>query len=193
VTISRNESEADLLETVTLAHFSVKEYLVSDRVRTSPANYFAMSYSAGHYFIAESCILYILHYADSTAKDEAKDESKVSRLHRLHLKRLPLLAYASNSWFAHINMLQLDQQKLLTPLVLKLLLSEDVLSSRRYVSRITSSIGIDKAPNLPPFGLRTADPLNNESSLGLFEVVKELLASGRTRTFRHDILHFTRQ
>jgi ankyrin repeat protein len=178
VTISRNEFEANLLETVTLAHFSVKEYLVSDRVRTSPAQYFAMSYSAGHYFIAECCLLYILHYADSTMKEE----STVSRVdvHYLHLERLPLLRYASNSWFAHINMLPLDQQKLLTPLVLKLLLSENALSRWHFVRLLTSSrgIAIDTCPDLLPFDLRTEGPLCYASSLGLFDVVKELLASG---------------
>jgi hypothetical protein len=41
----------------------------------------------------------------------------------------PLWIYASERWFKHINLLPLEQQHLLTSLVLKLLLSEDALST----------------------------------------------------------------
>ncbi|KAE9371255.1 hypothetical protein N431DRAFT_376754 [Stipitochalara longipes BDJ] len=169
VSISRNSGGEDTLVTVTMAHFSVKEYLISDRIRTSPAQYFTISYPAGLYFIAECCLLYVLHYASLKAE-------KGSIASREDLETFPLLMYASNGWFEHINMLPLDDQKRLTPLVLGLLLSGDALPSWRYTHLLTSSIG--SVSNFPPPVLRTADPLYWASSLGLFDAVKELLALG---------------
>ena len=42
-----------------LAHYSVKEYLVSERIRTSPASPFAMMVDYGNKKIAEICLTYL--------------------------------------------------------------------------------------------------------------------------------------
>jgi len=172
VSISQNDGVATPVMIVTMAHFSVKEYLVSDRIRTSPAYFFAISHSAGHYFIAECCLLYVLHYASSMADWGSPPSPKDKEI-------FSLLTYASNTWPMHITMLPLDQQKLLTTLVLRLLLSGNALSSYRYVRLITSSIrSVESIPNLLESGLRAIDPLYCASSLGLFDAVKELLELG---------------
>lgn len=49
---------------VVLSHFSVKEYLVSERIRNGPASGFHPSEAASHNFIAKSCIACLLHFQD---------------------------------------------------------------------------------------------------------------------------------
>lgn len=159
VSISPNDGEGDLVGYVTLAHFSVKEYLISDRIRKGPAESFAISYPVAHYFIAECCLSYVLHYASSAMKTGSRED----------LSAFPLLKYASERWSTHINLLSWEQQKLLTPLVLQLLLSADTLSSWQL------------ACLMPPTSFCEyvdGDPLYHASSLGLLEVVRELLAAG---------------
>lgn len=157
--VSVNDAGRDRLSrmgTVTLAHFSVKEYLISDRIRKGPAQYFAISSHIAHYFIAECCLLYVLHYANTATKTGSLG----------NLAAFPLITYASASWFTHINMLPVEQQKPLTPLALKLLLSADALSSWQLI----------RLGHLIPFPDEGA--LYYASSLGLLDVIKELVAAG---------------
>ena len=74
--------------TVQLAHFSVKEYLVSDRIQQSPARYFAASTSIAQHFIAECCLIYILQYVFSPLTED-----------RTQFVTFPLLEYASAYWY----------------------------------------------------------------------------------------------
>jgi ankyrin repeat protein len=46
---------------VRLAHFSIKEYLVSDRIKRGAAGCFAFSETDAHWHIAHSCLAYHLH------------------------------------------------------------------------------------------------------------------------------------
>jgi ankyrin repeat domain-containing protein 50 len=161
VSIAPYEAEGDLTGTVTLAHFSVKEFLISDRIQKGPACDFAISYPIAHQFLAESCLLYVLHYASSATKTRSRKD----------LSAFPLLLYASERWFIHINMLTLEEQHSFTPLVLKLLLSRDALSSWELV-------GILGLTALGPEYSMITSPLYYASSMGLVQVVKELLAGG---------------
>ena len=76
---------------VQLAHFSVKEYLVSDRILNSEAGEFHLQDSREHGFIACSCLAYLQHHSDSGRKT----------LTRLVLEPFPLIEYAARSWFHH--------------------------------------------------------------------------------------------
>ncbi|KAH8792864.1 hypothetical protein F5882DRAFT_516605 [Hyaloscypha sp. PMI_1271] len=157
--VSFNDAGGDLLwrmGTVTLAHFSVKEYLISDRIQKGPAQYFATSSHIAHHFIAECCLLYVLHYASTAIKMGSLGD----------LAAFPLITYASASWFKHINMLPVEQQKPLTPLALKLLLSADALSSWERIRLGNPTISPDEGA------------LYYASSLGLLDVIEELLATG---------------
>lgn len=53
---------------VRLAHFSVKEYLLSERIGGSTRPQFGTSTLAGNKFLAECSLLYIFHYAGSSTK-----------------------------------------------------------------------------------------------------------------------------
>jgi hypothetical protein len=51
---------------VSIAHFSVKEYLNSTRIRLGPAQSFYISEADAHHRIGEDCILYLEYYGFST-------------------------------------------------------------------------------------------------------------------------------
>jgi hypothetical protein len=104
--------------TVQLAHFSVKEYLVSDRILESPARYFAASESIAQRFMAECCLIYILQYVYSPSIED-----------RTQFVNFPLLKYVSVYWSMHLSLVPHEQQQLLNPLAMKLLLDESALRS----------------------------------------------------------------
>jgi hypothetical protein len=84
---------------VTLAHFSVKEFLVSSRIRAGPASIFFMSSDEAHQHIAECCMVYHLH--TSRGSD-----------HILALKDIehhfPLCIYSAQFWIDHVEILSRD-------------------------------------------------------------------------------------
>jgi hypothetical protein len=93
VAISPHNAQDGLMATVALAYFSVKEYLISDRIQESSAQHFAVSSPAAHCFIAEYRLLYILHYVSEVTKTRSRQD----------LSDFPLLSYTSEQWYVHIN------------------------------------------------------------------------------------------
>ncbi len=172
VSVSSNNPAEGSMAKVTLAHFSVKEYLVSDRIQESPAHYFAISKPAAHYFIAECCLLYILHYANEATRTSSLTD----------VAAFPLLTYTSDWWYIHINLLPLEQQKNLNPIIFKLLLSEVALSSWLDVCALRFSVldpleyGMTATSRI--FYASSASPFFYASSMGLLQVVKEFLEAG---------------
>lgn len=76
--------------TVRLAHFSVGEYLKSDRIKHQSVAKFSMDPATCHADIAQICTLYLC------------DQSLVNgRLSREKLKDFPLAHYAATFWFHH--------------------------------------------------------------------------------------------
>lgn len=69
-----------------LAHYSVKEYLVSERIRTSPASPFVMMVDSGNKKIAEICLTYL----------SISDQWNLSSHSRF--LDFPLLRYAIQNW-----------------------------------------------------------------------------------------------
>lgn len=76
---------------VRLAHDSVKEYLVSERIKRAKAAFYSISESSANLFLAKSCLAYLMHFekplSDSTAE---------------YLCRYPLLRYCAQEWEFHI-------------------------------------------------------------------------------------------
>ena len=76
-----------------LSHYSVQEYLKSDRIRQGPARFFAINEPQAAEKICRTCLTYIAHDdfnggpSQSTCDFEAR------------LKSFPFLDYAANHWF----------------------------------------------------------------------------------------------
>jgi ankyrin repeat protein len=58
----------DTVEQVRLAHFSVQEYLTSDRILSGPAKHFHLNKASCEDHVEQSCLAYLIHYSESKAK-----------------------------------------------------------------------------------------------------------------------------
>ena len=79
---------------IRLAHFSVKEYLQSERIRDSDARKFYLESAKGHRFIARSCLTYLTYYCSDQARTSTSKD----------LATYPLLEYAARSWYYHSSL-----------------------------------------------------------------------------------------
>jgi hypothetical protein len=75
---------------LSIAHYSVQEYLESERIREQKAAIFSMQSSVSNAELAQMCLTYLLH------PDIANGE-----VSRLTLQEYPLCAYAAKYWFEH--------------------------------------------------------------------------------------------
>jgi len=78
---------------VQLAHFSVKEYLVSDRIRTGSAASYSIDETRSHIDIGEKSLSCLLMY-DVAFYSDSDDFSK----------SMPLARYAAEYWYKHLAM-----------------------------------------------------------------------------------------
>lgn len=76
---------------VRLAHFSVKEYLESPRLRSSDASGFALVSATNHRFLTQSCLAYLEFYSQSPKKTLTSQD----------LEQFPLLEYVASFWYDH--------------------------------------------------------------------------------------------
>ena len=76
---------------VRLAHDSVKEYLVSERIKGTNAAFYSISEASSNVFLAKSCLAYLLHF-----KEPLNDSTA------LYLSEYPLLRYSAQEWEFHV-------------------------------------------------------------------------------------------
>ena len=86
--IIRNSPSKDSMY-VRLAHFSVKEYLVSDRIQQSIAIHYSVQEMVSHGVLAEDCIAYLLQFDNSDCSTR-----EISDLY-------PFADYAATFWAYH--------------------------------------------------------------------------------------------
>jgi hypothetical protein len=77
---------------VSIEHYSVQEYLESDRIRQQKTALFSMSSAASNLEITQMCLVYLL--------DPMLSEVKASQA---TLDKLPLAEYAAKYWYEHIK------------------------------------------------------------------------------------------
>ena len=107
---------------IRLAHFSVEEYLVSDRIAKSRASHFYIPFRFSHIRLADASLIY-LQWAKIFLTEEFKcpmsdfyDNAKFDRpfggpkivtddrFLGILQEKAPLLAYACNFWYLHVRM-----------------------------------------------------------------------------------------
>jgi len=96
---NKNNTSASILDvqTVRIAHFSVQEYLLSERVKQSRAANFALSGPSQHGRISKACLLYLDH-------DDFLQQNLSSDL----LDQYAFARYAAEHWYHHYH--QADSQ-----------------------------------------------------------------------------------
>ena len=96
-------------EQVRLAHFSVKEYLVSERIQTGPASWYSIREIPANMSIAETCLAYLLQFEYPNS------------LTSLTTEEYPLARYAAEYWTQHAQVSEKDAsavRRLITELFL---------------------------------------------------------------------------
>ncbi|KAF3935071.1 Ankyrin-1 [Dactylellina cionopaga] len=76
-----------------LAHLSVRDYLLSTKILSSPASYFYITPLAAHRSISEACIVYLQQF-------ETRDELPT---YEESLRDTPLARYAARFWSYHVH------------------------------------------------------------------------------------------
>jgi ankyrin repeat protein len=76
---------------VRLAHYSVQEYLVSERIISSTAGFFHLQSEPSHAVIAQSCLVYLLRLRNPDMEYKALNSA------------FPLARYAAQFWWTHFR------------------------------------------------------------------------------------------
>ena len=148
--------------TLSLAHLSVKEYLISDQIKNSPLSYYHLDETHANSAISCDCLLYLLQFdtADCLCN---KSEASIS-----------FGCYTAEFWITHARsnngVIQNDIQGLI-----KRLLSSSGVHFNNWITLFNVDLGYGS------YSLKTLyivpHPLYYASLLGLGEIVNELLLS----------------
>lgn len=158
-----NESENPI---VRLAHFSVKEYLISERIKSQKPQKFWLPKIQSHELIAASCLAYILHF-------EGKDDwlTHINIFSDKWLEKYPLINYACWYWNRHAGITDFHQG-ILKDLCLKFLHRSDL---RKWWFRMFfGGPLLDTREEEPEY----IPPLFITASIGFLGLVRTLLELG---------------
>ena len=203
----RYGSEKFEIEELRLAHFSVKEYLVSDRVNLGPALKYKLDELSCHETLAFLCISYLLQYEENKcdrqsvtrlsdpegqeSSDEQSEAERDDHFEDLRLcERSPFAPYAAMFWSRHLRAAKLDDTTPLYPMSMKLiadtaLLDRIVNFHRNWfdtnVLNTLQHLGIEgNHRRKDPVTCSSISPVYYASLLGLDYHVSQLLEAGES-------------
>ncbi|KAJ9149081.1 Zinc finger, ZZ-type [Pleurostoma richardsiae] len=178
ITVSKDDTDyygmdCEEFSLVHFAHFSVKEYLVSERSKL-----FCASAETAHEFIASSCIRILLHLDFSDVNFDVSEASSQWDLFHDLLHKYPLFGYAAEHWTTHSVQIKNN-------IVFRGRILDDLLRLfDRGSSCFLNWLRVYDPGMSPPWFFCTeatqtvASPLFYASRLGLHEVAERLLQSG---------------
>jgi hypothetical protein len=146
-----------------LAHFSVKEYLVSNRIKASRASVYTITPSSANHFIAKTYLTYLLC---SEFKCGHKGWITTMSLR----KRWPLLESATSLWPAHVQALGSEMDGPTKRLILRFFNTRHEANGGNYCFWIGGLI-----PDAALETIRRTPPLYYAASYNMPAVVKLLL------------------
>ena len=147
-------SGKEATQTVRIAHFSVQEYLESERIQRQSAAKFCLSGTTAHAEIAQICLIYWL-----------EPGLAVTMLDRVLLEKYPLAYFAAEFWYHHYKSAE-NRKFELENLVLKLFQRRKSL----FCAWIKLLIGQDHY-----LRENSKSPVYYASLLGLGRVLQELI------------------
>ena len=115
-----DDDNQEFIGSIRLSHFSVKEYLLSDRCFVESS----FSGSNCHALIAEVCLTYMKHLFDIGSLD-----------HEI-IKLYPLTSYATKYWFKHLQLLDTIPDRILN-------MALEVLTDPIYSLAFSRIVGLD--------------------------------------------------
>ncbi|MCJ1467598.1 hypothetical protein MMC07_006223 [Pseudocyphellaria aurata] len=110
-------------EYIRLAHFSVEEYLLSNRPKPDDLSRFSMSAITADQLIAESCLLYMKCFAELEENCSIKPK----------LVEFPLMEYACRHWRDHVREAHFESSKAFSDLVFDLFKSKSRSQARLLI------------------------------------------------------------
>ena len=161
---SDSSSSGDLDRTLRLAHFSVKEYLTSERIQAGPVSTFHLAEAPAALFMAKTCLFYLLQFrspgllSTNTPRD------------------FPLARFAAEYWIRYATLAQAHGEQTLDSLILQLLDSRDECFANWI--RIYDPDAPWEPPNFTRNIETIAPPLYYMSLSGLVGATKILLERG---------------
>ena len=153
IAIAKNDHNEDY-EELRLAHYSVKEYLISDRVSHGPASKYDIAIEPDK-SIAQICLLYLLYFSEPSLSTYDMHE------------RFPLLGYAVENWTLHARKAESYTKEVAQ-------LSMELLQSEKHAFINWLSLHPHR---YPPGGFVEA-PLINAALEGLYQSTKILVDTG---------------
>ena len=95
---TRLDAASTMATKVKLAHYSIREYLESERIAYSRLKHFHLNAAQGHRVLAQSCLTYLLYYSSSPQKKSTTQD----------LATFPMLKYTARTWLYHSSQQQSD-------------------------------------------------------------------------------------
>jgi hypothetical protein len=150
--------------TLRLAHFSVKEYLISERIKASKASIYSMNPTSSHIFIATTYLTYLMSPAFESGYQRPWTLTKY--------KECPLFQTAQDYWPKHINAARLDLPESTKNLIRRFFDTRHKLNGGQYAVWVGSLI-----PDSSVTTILNTPPLYYAASFGMTTVVQALLAT----------------
>ncbi len=157
ITISDEASE------IRLAHYSVKEYLMSERILTGPRSAFATLEVPTNGNITKLCLTYLSLFDKPDSLSEAS------------LRDFPLLGYAAQYWYEHARIA--DEENGIDNLIVKFLNNKESSSLPNWL-RISQPEGYYKEPSFREISEERRSPLYYASYCGLLSSARRLIDEG---------------
>lgn len=175
------------IEELRLAHFSVKEFLVSERKKSTKASAFVLNERQAHETLAKLCVRYLqrCHH-----ENLCEDPNFLWRYATLRSEKVPFAPYAATSWSRHLRAAQLNSSAPLIGQCLQMLTNSALLRDiirlhtpwfRLKELRITERCGYVKpikGKNSLITTVKPVPPLYYASLLGMDQLVIMLLEKG---------------
>ncbi len=156
---------------VRLAHDSVKEYLISERIQRSKAAFYSIGEASTNVYLASSCLTYLMHFKDPLSDSTIGDLSKY-----------PLLRYSAQEWESHLtNSRDLSRDALFNSFLKEFFLAKDFSFNNWLVmpfSPYHSNVQREEKNNGEGEDLNLEGRLYHASRLGLLDICKNLLEQG---------------
>ncbi|KAM0802047.1 ankyrin repeat-containing domain protein [Usnea florida] len=159
----RHKTERYRKAKIRLAHFSVKEYLVSDRIQHGPAFVYSLKEEVSNELIAQDCLVYLLHLIKPDIWRST-----------LTMVEYPLARYAARYWIDHIQSVEGPKNEALT-------LVQELFSTREEIFVNWTQLWDLDCPSWRTgtiLRMSTGSPLYYASLLGFLESVEALVNNG---------------
>ena len=148
---------------VQIAHFSVQEYLESDRIRHQKAMIFGLTSVKAHTEIAEICLIYLL-----------ESDLSSSVLNHNVLEEYPLAQFAAEYWYSHYKSTE-DPASDLNTLISSLFQHKESFMTWVKLYDVDGPHSYGKSDATSDTSSNAANPVYYASLLGLNQALHELL------------------